>query len=109
MLLQILKLALLRQPPKPKQVASLFKIGVLGQFMNVNAAIGKNAAVAIDVTNAGVGSNNAFQSFWGRSHARHSLSLNWIDYLLPEPHEGVRGDATLLLYAKTQPGARMGS
>src|SRR5580658_10763722 len=93
MLLQILKLALLRQPPKPKQVASLFKIGVRGQFMNVNAAIGKNAAVAIDVTNAGVGSNNAFQSFRGRSaaHARHSLSLNWIDYLLPEAHEGLRG------------------
>jgi len=51
---------------------------MLRQFVNVNAAIGKDAAVAIDITNAGVGGNNAFQAFRGRSagHAGHSLSLN---------------------------------
>jgi hypothetical protein len=69
----------IRQASKPEQVAGLFECGMLGQFVNVDAAIGKNAAVSIDVTNAGVGGNDAFQTFRGLSagHAGHSLSLSF--------------------------------
>jgi hypothetical protein len=75
-LLQILKLGWLRQASEPKQIASFLKIGVVGQFMNVNSAIGKDATVTIDVANVGVGGNNTFQTFGGRGagHARHGLS-----------------------------------
>src|ERR1700685_3955826 len=65
---------------KPKQEAGFFKGGMVGEFVNVDAAIGKDAAVAIDITNAGGGGNNAFQAFTGRSagHAGHNFSLNSI-------------------------------
>ena len=77
-LLQILQLDAIRQTSKPKQIASLFKSGMLGQFVNVDTAIGKNAAVTIDITDAGAGGNNALHAFGCLSagHAGHSLSLN---------------------------------
>src|ERR1022692_883317 len=80
--LKVLQFATIRQTPEPQQIAGLFKSGMVSQFVNVNAAIGKNTAIAIDITNAGVGGNNAFQSFGGRSagHAGHRISLSKIGY-----------------------------
>src|ERR1700688_461761 len=79
-LLQILQLALIRQAAKPKQVAGLFKIRMIGQFMNIDAAIGKNSTVSIDIANAGVGGDNSFHAFGagGAGDAGHSLSLKRI-------------------------------
>src|SRR5260370_14200858 len=90
--LQILYLALLRQAPKPKQVAGLFKTGMFGQFVNVNAAIGKHAAVSIDIANAGIGGDNAFQTFSeAAANAGHNLSLGQIDYRCSAAWGGARG------------------
>jgi len=59
-LVQILQLIAIRKAPKPEQVAGLFKSGMLGEFVNVDAAIGENAAFAIDIADARVGGDNAF-------------------------------------------------
>src|ERR1700688_145103 len=79
-LLQILQLALIGQAAKPKQVAGLFKIRMIGQFMNIDAAIGKNSTVSIDIANAGIGGDNSFHAFGagGAGDAGHSLSLKRI-------------------------------
>src|SRR5580700_4534780 len=86
---------------KPKQVAGFFKRGVLGQIVNVDAAIGKNTLVAIDVANAGICGNNAFQAFRGRSagHAGHILSLSQMVMIVAGTTPG-RGAGNFLLYAK---------
>ena len=51
--------------PEPEQVAGLFEIGVVGEFVDVDAAIRENSPFAIDVADLGVGSNNSFQSLRG--------------------------------------------
>ena len=76
-LLEVFQFAALRQAAKPQQVASFFEGGMFGKFVNVNAAIGKDAAVAIDITNAGVGGDDAFQALRrSAGHAGHRFSLN---------------------------------
>src|ERR1700693_1200780 len=53
---------------------------MIGQFMNIDAAIGKNSTVSIDIANAGVGGDNSFHAFGagGAGDAGHSLSLKRI-------------------------------
>ena len=58
--------------------------------MNIDPAIRKNAAIAVDVTDAGISGNNAFHSFRicsaGRvsaGQAGHRFSLTEINGLLP--------------------------
>jgi hypothetical protein len=63
---------------KPEQVTSLFKIGVVGQFVYVDAAIGKNAAIPIDVADLGVGGDDSFESLRGVicGEARHEFLVS---------------------------------
>ena len=58
---------------KPEQVAGLFEIRMVGEFVNVDAAIGQNAAISVDVANLGSGGNDALKSLGGVScgHAGH--------------------------------------
>src|SRR6185312_9465520 len=52
----------IRQRAVPKEVGCLLKRGLRRQFVNIDAAIGKHAGIAIDPADAGVGCNNAFES-----------------------------------------------
>src|SRR5258707_1288498 len=101
-LLQLLQLALIRQPPKPKQMANLFEARMLSQFMNIDAAIGKHALVAIDVTNAGGGRYDAFQAFRIESAgaAGHKISLLGRTVAVASRE---RGEGNFLLYPKPLP------
>src|ERR1017187_5934746 len=67
----------LGQTPKPKQVADFFEGGVVGEIVDVIAAIGEHSLLTVDVANAGCGSDNAFQSFGGvqARNAGHGSSL----------------------------------
>jgi hypothetical protein len=45
---------------------------MLAQFANINPAIGKYTQIAINVTNAGIGSDDAFQTLaWGGCPGGH--------------------------------------
>src|SRR5205823_9765406 len=58
-------------------IAGFFKIGVVSEFVNVDAAISQDALVSIDVADAGDGGDNSFQAFGGlRGQARHVSSLS---------------------------------
>src|ERR1700734_1813570 len=76
--------------------------------MNIDTTISENAAIAIDVTNAGIGGDNAFHSFCGcragcgsAGHAGHRFSLSKINYRCEgTPDKG--GECNFPLYAKTR-------
>ena len=55
----------LRQSSEPEQVARFLKIRVVGEVVDIDAAIGQDALFTIDVANAGNGSYDAFKSFGG--------------------------------------------
>ena len=61
---------------EPEQVAGLFKSGMIGEFVNVDAAVGENALVPIDVADAGICGDDALKTFWGMicGHAGHALA-----------------------------------
>src|SRR5207302_4961525 len=59
------QLVALRQSSEPQQVAGFLKIGVVGEVVDIDAAIGQDALFTIDVANAGNGSYDAFKSFGG--------------------------------------------
>ena len=56
---------------EPEEVAALLEVGVGGQLMDVDAAIGEYSLVAIDVANARISCGDAFQAFRriGNGHA----------------------------------------
>ena len=58
----------------PEQVAGFFKCGVVGEFVNINTAVGQNALLAVDVADTGGGGNYAFESLWGVRYTRHTPS-----------------------------------
>src|SRR5580658_4701311 len=101
-LLQISQFAAVWQTSKPKQITGFFKRGVIGQFVNVDPAIGKNAAFAVDIANAGISGNDTFQAFRGRStgHAGHNLSLNQIGYRCGSRARRCAGNATFIYTPK---------
>ena len=53
------------QVAKPQEVAGFFESGVVGQFVNIDATIGQNALIAIDVADAGGGCDYSLQSLRG--------------------------------------------
>jgi hypothetical protein len=68
---QVLQLVACGQLAEPQQVADFLKVGVVGQFVDIKATVGQDAALAVYVTNAGGGGDNAFQSF-GRMSSRQT-------------------------------------
>jgi hypothetical protein len=44
---------------------------VVGKLVNVDAAIGQNALIAIDIADAGIGGSNALQAFRALHRRRH--------------------------------------
>ncbi len=65
--MQLAKFAARRKLAKPEQVAGLFEVGMVGEFVDVDAAIGENAAFSVDVANLGIGSNDSLESLRGLS------------------------------------------
>ena len=70
--LEFAQLELVGKMAVPQQVGGLFEAGVLGQLVNVDAAIGEHARISIDPADAGVGGNNSFQTLSSDS-SRHGL------------------------------------
>ncbi len=48
---------------EPEEVGGLLEGGALGEFVDVDAAIGENAGVAVDPADGGAGGDDAFQAF----------------------------------------------
>ncbi len=71
--LQLLQIGAIRQAAKPQQVADFFEVRMVGQFVDVDAAVGKHALIAIDEANAGIGSSNAFQPLAAVRRRRHEF------------------------------------
>ena len=87
--LQLLQLGAIGQPPKPQQVADFFEGRVVGQLVDVDAAIGEHALIAIDVADAGICGGNAFQPLGAVHHRGHeNLSR-------PRPQSEIRDGCTL--------------
>src|ERR1700678_1252763 len=65
------------QMSKPQEMADLLEGRVVGQIVDVISAVGKHPLLAVDVTDARGGGDNAFQSFGGvqAGNARHGSSL----------------------------------
>ncbi len=64
----LLEFGLLGQPSVPEQKGDLFKAGVVGQSVDVVAAIGQYARLPVDETDRALGGDDAFQSFCRRVH-----------------------------------------
>ena len=54
-----------RQLAVPQQVAGFFKIGIVGKFVDVDAAVSEDPLVSVDIANAGIGSDYSFQALGG--------------------------------------------
>ncbi len=74
----------------PQQVAGFFKIGVVGKFVNVDAAVGQDALISVDVANAGGGGDYSFQALGGvrGGQAGHVPSLKILNTALWPHGEG---------------------
>jgi hypothetical protein len=67
-----LKLAqrqLVGQDAVPEQVGGLLEGRVLGQLVNVDAAIGQDARLSVDPADSGVRRNNSFQTLSQRQQS----------------------------------------
>ena len=71
--LQVTQLGAVRQPPVPEQVADLFEGRSAGEIVDVVAAVGENAAVAIEVTDCRVARDNVFEPGLGLFRGRHGF------------------------------------
>src|SRR5215469_18311252 len=76
---------------EPQQIARLLEIGVVGQFMDVNAAIGEHATVAVDVADLRIRGNDALEPLRSMScsHAGHSR-LAGMDFCCRAAQGGTR-------------------
>src|SRR3954469_13016275 len=74
-LVQFPQLGTCRELSEPQQVAGLFEIGVVGELVDIYAAVSKHALFAIDVANFRVGGNDALKPFGSTScgHCGHSI------------------------------------
>ena len=59
----------------PQQVAGFFEGGMVGEFVNVDAAVGQDALISVDVADAGGGGDNSFQAFGGCVAVRLDIFL----------------------------------
>ncbi len=65
LLAEFLQFGLRGQLAIPQQVAGFFEVGVVGKFVNVDAAVGEDALISVDVADAGIGSDYSFQALGG--------------------------------------------
>ena len=102
-IVQLAQFAARGQLSKPQQVASLFEIRLVGQFVNVDAAIGQNAAISVDVADLGSGGNDALKSLGGmsRGHAGHGSLASIRRILRCRTARGERGECNLFFIPET--------
>src|ERR1019366_8315858 len=88
---QLVEFALLGQPSVPKQEDHFLEIGMIGERVDVIAAIAQYAGVAVDVTNLALARNHAFQTC---RRCSHSASCRFLPKSTvsrtPLPHERLR-------------------
>ena len=60
--LQVAELRSSRQPPVPEEEAHLFEGGVSRQLVNVVAAVGEHAAIAVQIADRGRGGDGVFEA-----------------------------------------------
>src|SRR6516162_877923 len=73
---QFTQLMALGQASKPEEVAGLLEVGMVGEIVDIDAAVGEYTLFAIDIADARRGGNHALQTF-GRvrcGYARHTPS-----------------------------------
>jgi hypothetical protein len=66
---------------EPEEVGGLLEGGALGEFVDVDSAIGEDAGVAIDPADRGAGGDDAFQAF-GCNSGRHKDALQTKTYYI---------------------------
>src|SRR5271169_1421551 len=73
---------------------------MIGEFVDINATIGQDTLLSIDVTDAGGGGDYSLQPFGGvrRGHTGHASSLELWDALWP--HEGENTRASQLTFIR---------
>src|SRR5262249_10330159 len=73
--MQFAKLLASGQLAEPQQVAGLLEVRVVGELVDVDAAIREHTAIAVDEADSGVGGNNALKTLGSMScgHAGHSV------------------------------------
>ena len=76
--LELLQFGAGGQASEPEQVAALLEVGVGGELVDVDAAIGEHALVAIDVANARISCGDAFQAFRRISNGHTFLGIDRI-------------------------------
>ena len=67
---EVLQFLSFRKCSEPQQVADFFKVGVLGEFVDVDATISKNAFVTIDIADSRISGDDSFKTFCG-GRCRH--------------------------------------
>ena len=100
-IVQLAKFDASRQFSEPQQVASLFEVRLVRQFVDIDAAIRQDAPISVDVTNLRSGCNDALHSFWRMicSHARHWFLASIAELLLLDRASRTR-EGNLFLYLK---------
>src|SRR2546428_13974898 len=81
--MEFLELVARGQLAEPQQIAGFLEIGVVGQFVNVNATVGQHALFPVDVADAGSGGDHSLQAFCGDvrgGQAGHDTSLKLLDF-----------------------------
>src|SRR5579863_2502911 len=74
---QLAQFATRRELSKPEQIAGLFKVRMIRQFVDVDATISQNSAIPVDEADFRTGGDDALESLGRMScgHAGHWLSL----------------------------------
>src|SRR5437667_9905056 len=61
-------------------MAGLFEIGIVSQFVNIDATVGQNALFPVDIADAGSGGDHSFQALsalWGGSAGHGTSLISW--------------------------------
>jgi len=64
---------------EPEQVGALFEGGALGEFVDINSTIGEDAGIAVNPTDAGRRSDDAFKTLCGQNSRHADVSLGDFD------------------------------
>src|SRR5579862_813516 len=86
---------------EPQQVTRFLEIRLMSEFVDINAAIGEDAAISVDVTNLGGGGDYALKSFGGIvcGHAGHGFLASIAKLPVADHASGTR-ERNLFLYLK---------
>ena len=78
---------------EPEEIGGLLEGGALGEFVDVDAAVGEDAGVAVDPADRGAGGDDAFQAFRCDSggHKTASPGRNLVHLVIAQRRNGCHG------------------